>query len=50
MKTMKSYRMDDSILNMIDYIKKELNLSTDTRTIEFGIIELYWRLRNDKDT
>lgn len=50
MKTMKSYRMDDSILNMIDYIKKEMYINTDTKAIEYGIMELYWKLRNSKYT
>lgn len=47
MKTMKSYRMDDTILGMIDKIKKTMNISTDTKTIELAIIELYYKLKNE---
>lgn len=48
MKTMKSYRMEDTILNMIDYIKEEMHLSTDTRAIEYGVMELFWKIKSEK--
>lgn len=50
MKTMKSYRMDDTVLGMIDYIKKTIKTKTDTETIEIAIIELYQKIKNETNT
>lgn len=41
MKTMKSYRMDDTILGMMDYMKKEWKWKNDTQIIEYAIIRLW---------
>lgn len=41
MKIMKSYRLDDTELGMIDYIKKNTKLDTDTAVIINAIISLY---------
>lgn len=40
MKVMKSYRMDDTILGMIDRLKKEQHYRNDTQVIEMAIIKL----------
>lgn len=42
MKTMKSYRIDDTILGMINKLKKDFRIKTDTGIIEYAIMNLYY--------
>ena len=47
---MKSYRMDDALLAMIDEIKSITNLKTDTKVLEYAVQHYYWHLRETSGT
>lgn len=49
MKQMKSYRMDDTILGMIDWIKEHTCIKTDTRVINEAITWLYYSLKEENN-
>lgn len=44
MKIMKSYRMDDTILGMLDRIKKIRGIENDTAAINFCILRTYYNI------
>lgn len=48
MKVMKSYRMDDTLLGMMDYIKENTKLETDTEIIRIAITNLWLDIQSKR--